>query len=70
MIKATSKQHIILGITDLNMEKLKEGLPIKIDGKELGISKDIIILYGKNEFAIVNDLREKCDLRYAKIRTE
>ena len=37
------------GLSEENIHKLREGMPIKIDGKTIGLNLDIIILYGKTE---------------------
>jgi lactam utilization protein B len=68
MIKASAEHHVILGITDMNVKKLKEGLLIKIDGKEMGIEKDIIILHGKNEMTLAKDFEKHFDLSFAKVK--
>lgn len=49
--KATinNKNFIGLGLSETNIYKLREGLPIHVDGKEIGIDHDIGIFYGKNE---------------------
>lgn len=45
MIKAKAGNLIILGISEENVINLKKGMPIKIDGQEMGLEGDILIFY-------------------------
>lgn len=62
MIKATchgkdGRKIALLGITDKNIEKLREGKPIQILGEEMGIGPlDIWIITGKDEAALTEML--------------
>lgn len=47
---------ILLGIDERNVEGLKKGLPIKLDGKLLELDVDIIISYGARLQDIVDEL--------------
>ena len=48
-----------LGITDRNIEKLREGNPIHIFGEELGMPGfEILLMTGTDEQAITTELRE------------
>lgn len=78
MIKATcesgdGRKIVLLGITDMNIVKMREGKPIQIFGEEMGLGKlDIWIITGKDEATLqqmlspmitsetrVRDLREE-----------
>jgi hypothetical protein len=58
MIKATchdknGRTIALLGITDMNIVKLREGKPIQIHGEEMGLGPiDIWIITGKDESEI------------------
>lgn len=58
MIKAKStKGDMVLGISEENVKRLKEGQPIKFNMKEiLGIDADCVIMYGETERHIMHDL--------------
>jgi hypothetical protein len=45
VIKARAGNLIILGISEENVVRLKQGEPIKIDGHEMGLEGDILIFY-------------------------
>ena len=62
MIKAKSKVKdgkdiLVLGLSELNITKLKEGHPIKIDDKRF-FDGVILITYGKTEERIAADLSQ------------
>jgi hypothetical protein len=76
MIKATAHGNgrtiVLLGLSDMNIAKMREGKPIHIHGEEMGIGKiDICIITAKHEATlqgmlapligpetVVRDLRE------------
>ena len=45
-----------MGLSALNVQKLKQGLPIVFDGRPFGISGRIIIVYGETEEQIMKDV--------------
>lgn len=47
--KGNKKVVIGLGITQENVNKLKQGMPILVRGDSLEIPCDILIFYGENE---------------------
>ena len=56
--KMTSKDGndcFIFGLSEKNIEKLRQGLPIKIQGKEIGLASDIVIFWGKTEESMYKD---------------
>jgi len=62
MIKAKTKDgDIILGISDENVKKLTEGLPIVFQIEEVmpGVKGRLIILHGATEEAILKTLSNK-----------
>lgn len=61
MIKARAGQLAIFGLSEMNLRKLREGKPIRIDMRELGFPEGpaaVLILYGKTEQDMERDLRE------------
>lgn len=60
MIKAVNKNSIILGLSDENMKRLKEGQPILFNLKELGLQDmNVVIFNGRNEDEMKQELKEK-----------
>jgi hypothetical protein len=50
MVKALKGNQIILGLSDVNLERLKDGQPIKFNLKELGLPDyEVFIFNGKDE---------------------
>lgn len=59
MVKATSGDLVILGLSRMNLEKLQEGKPIAFDGDEVGIGgKRIMIMFGETENDIARELMQ------------
>ncbi|MGC3945292.1 MAG: hypothetical protein QM762_12400 [Chryseolinea sp.] len=57
MIKALKDKTIVLGLSETNIQKLKQDLPIKFNLKELGLTDhDVVIFYGKSESDMINVL--------------
>jgi len=62
MIKATGgsedgkRRFVLLGLSEMNIGKLREGKPIHIFGSELGIAHDIIIMWGQTEDAMAEEI--------------
>ena len=50
------RQVLFLGLSDLNVQRLKEGLPIHMYGEEIGAKVDVVIVYGATEDAIRREL--------------
>ena len=62
MIKARAHRDdgtsiMLLGLSNLNLQKLQAGLPIAFDGKPFGYDGEVIIVWGETEQAIVDALR-------------
>lgn len=62
MIKFVAKDTKLIGfgLSQANIKKLKQGLPILVDMKELGFETDhkIFIFYGKTEEDMLTDLKD------------
>lgn len=50
---------VMLGLSDLNLEKLKQHNPIVIFKEELQIEHDIFIFWGADEEAMIAKLQEE-----------
>lgn len=51
------KKLLGLGLVEGNLNRLKEGKPIKIDGETVGLDNlDILIFYGKTEESLAKQL--------------
>ena len=62
MIKFIKNGVIVLGISDKNVELLKEGKPIKINLNELGLEdRTVYIVHGTTEDAIVKQFKDLFD---------
>lgn len=63
MIKAsakdpkTGKNVMILGLSEMNIEKLKNGYPIRFDSDNFGVPGKVFIFYGKTEQSMFDDLK-------------
>ncbi len=53
--EVNKKEVIFIGLSELNLERLKKGKSIIIKGKDLQIDQDILIAYGKKEKDIQNE---------------
>lgn len=61
MIKAKTNKTIILGLSDANIEKLKNDQPIMFNLKEAGLADvdmDVLIFNGKTEESMMESLSE------------
>jgi len=62
MIKATmrtkeGKDILLLGLSGENVRRLKDGKPIHINGSEMGLGNDIVIMYGETEAHLYKELQ-------------
>lgn len=48
-----------LGLSEQNLRKLREGMPIYTNGKEMGLSHNIYIFYGKTEDDMFEMMKDK-----------
>jgi len=58
MIKARAGELVIFGLSALNLERLREGRPIKIEMSELGLPGTVLIFYGETEEKMREDMAE------------
>lgn len=49
--------HLGFGITERNVELLKQGKPISIDLNEMGINASVMIMYGETEADLLKTLK-------------
>jgi translation initiation factor 2 alpha subunit (eIF-2alpha) len=62
MVKALKGNMIILGLSDKNIEKLKQDMPIKFNLKELGLPDyDVLIFTAKDEQAMYEMMKGAID---------
>lgn len=62
MIKAKIGNVAVLGITEENIKLLKEGKPVRVKLKEMNMPDiEVVILYGKTEQDIYNELKPGID---------
>lgn len=63
MVKARLNNGIaLLGLTDINIDLLKQGKPIKINLEVLGLPPQVVvIMYGETEMKIVKEVTETLD---------
>lgn len=58
MVKMRKGDKIILGLSEMNIKKLKEGMPIKFNLKELHAGDiDVFIFCGKDEQSMALTLK-------------
>jgi hypothetical protein len=58
MIKATAGDMVLFGLSEKNVQLLKEGKPIKIDMTELGLTGKVLIFYGKTEEDMMSEFKK------------
>jgi hypothetical protein len=57
MIKATAGNLIILGLERMNIQRLTEGKPIKVDMADLGMpGKQVVIMFGETKEDMIKEL--------------
>jgi hypothetical protein len=55
-VQKNHRQLFLLGLSDMNLQKLREGLPIRLSLESIGGVGDIVIVWGETEEAILTDL--------------
>jgi hypothetical protein len=59
MLKMGASGLIILGLSHVNLARLKDGRPIAFDGAEIGIpGTQIVIFAGETEQSMVSQMQE------------
>lgn len=62
MLKALKGNMIVLGLSDQNLERLKQDQPIKFNLNELGLGDyDVLIFNGKDEQAMFQMMKGAID---------
>lgn len=54
----TGRSTFICGLSYHNLERLKEGKPISVDGSQIGLPFDVFIFAGETEQSMGRDLAE------------
>lgn len=64
MIKAKlSNGDLVFGLSEENVRRLKEGQPVKINLKDMGLEdRNILIVYGETEEKIYEEMLPHIDL--------
>ena len=66
MIKATlSDGTILLGLSDMNIERLKAGEPMLFSLSNFGVDKSVLLMHGKTE----QDIIDQFDTSKATVKT-
>jgi hypothetical protein len=58
MLKAYVGKLVIFGLSELNLQRLRDGKPIDIDLRPFGHELNVVIFYGKTEEDMRRDLAE------------
>lgn len=72
MIKAKCNDGtLIFGLSKENVDRLKQGKPILINLKDIGLEdRQVIIMYGETEEKMYEDLVDLIDINKTKIHDE
>ena len=73
MIKFTNgdeKEPLIgLGLSHMNLDRLRDGKPLKVDLKELGFAGGILFIFaGKTEAHLVDQVSALIDPKHTKVK--
>jgi hypothetical protein len=69
MIKAKlSNNTLILGLSAMNIDRLKSGMPIKFDARPFGYAGEIAIIFGETEEHIAKDLLRVSGTRASDVK--
>ncbi len=59
MTKGDGTKLILLGLEELNIQRLKEGKPIHVEGEDIGFPGiQIGIIYGETQQAMIDELKK------------
>lgn len=65
MLKAMAGNTLIIGITEGNVERMKDDKPVKFSLAEMGLDgsrvKEVVVFYGKDEQALFNQIKPGVD---------
>lgn len=53
---------VILGLSEMNVQKLKEGHPIAVEMEELGFTGKLAIVYGETEDSLAEQFRAHMEI--------
>jgi hypothetical protein len=56
MIKLRAGKLVMFGLSEMNLQKLREGKPIKINMGDLDLEGEVVIFYGKTEADMEREL--------------
>jgi hypothetical protein len=67
MIKATAtsgvgEKLVILGLSEVNVQNLKDGKPLVVEMWELGYTGKLVIMYGETEDKIAEQFRANIEI--------
>lgn len=48
---------VVLGLSDMNLKKLRQGLPILFDNRELHLSGRTLMIYGRTQKRLLKELK-------------
>lgn len=54
----TGRKIFGFGLSALNIQLLREGLPISINGEEMGLPGEVLIFYGRTEEIMFRELKK------------
>jgi hypothetical protein len=57
-VQGDGRPIIILGLSEMNVTKLREKMPIHINADELGFPGEIVIILGDTEDSLAKELHE------------
>lgn len=61
--EGTDGPFIVLGLSDMNLTKLREGMPITFPLAQLGLGDgEVMIMSGKTERAMLRELERECGI--------
>ncbi len=68
MIKAKlNNGDLLFGLSKINIQKLQEGKPIIVKGKDMNLNFDVVITFGETEEDIYRELMPLIDIDKTKI---
>jgi len=58
----TKRPMIIFGLTDINIQRMREGKPIHVNADDMGYPGDIVIFTGKDEDTMAKMIMENFEI--------
>lgn len=56
--KVDGSKLLVLGITKENVERLKQGRPIHVEGAPMGVDTSVVIYYGETARDLIKQLKD------------